>query len=120
MSQSSTPAHGLPKVPFRNDAAQSIPPCAVVQISGSVVEDGVSLLTCLQPGTTFGTQYAVNGPVRVPPGESGLCYRRGELPVAFDAGSPQVGEGWGPKPGQWSVSKGFPGWTVVGVLDLAN
>ncbi len=120
MSPSSTPAQGLHKIPFRNDAAEAIPPCAVVQITGSVIEDGVSLLTCVQPGTTFGTQYAVNGLVRVPPGEAGVCYRHGELPVAFDAGTPQAGEGWGPKPGQWSVSQGYPGWTVVDVVNAAN
>jgi hypothetical protein len=120
MSSRSAPAQALRKVPFLNESGEPIPSCAVMQITGSVEEDGATLLRCKKPSTDFGTQYAVNGPVVVPTGKPGICYRSGELPVAFDDGVPLAGEGWGPKPGQWRLSQGYPGWTIVGIVSLSS
>jgi hypothetical protein len=120
MNPSNTPADELQKVPFQNEAGMSIPPCAVMSIVGSTTVDGVAFVRCVQPGAAFGTQYAVNGPVRVPPGEQGVCYRRGEVPAAYDVGSPQPGQCWGPKPGQWTLSYANPGWTIVDIVDATN
>ncbi len=41
--------------------------------------------------------------------------------IAYDSGSPALGEGWGPKPGQWTLSKGFPCTTIVdGIWDATD
>jgi hypothetical protein len=92
-----------------------------MQVTGSTVEEGVTLLQCTKPGTTLSTQYAVNGLVRVPPNKTGVCYRRGDLPIAYDAGSPAPGERWGIRAGQWSLSRGYPSIaTVHGIKNAAS
>lgn len=98
----------LAKIPFKNVDGSSAPPCAVLEVTGSVIEDGVALLTCRRPGSTLGSQYAINGYVRVEAGATGVCYREGDISVAFDSGAPAAGEGWGPRSGQWTASRGYP------------
>jgi len=115
-----TPDRALQKVPFKNVGADEVPPCGMMHVTGSIVEDEVTFLMCAKPGSTFSPECATNGLVRVASGQKGVCYRQGNLPVAYDAGPPQAGEGWGPKPNQFMLSKGFPGFTVIGVVDAAN
>ncbi len=108
MSLPWTPEHALAKIPFRNDDAEAIPPCGVMQVSGSIVEDGVTFLTCSQVGATLLTEFAVNGLTRVPAGQKGVCYRQGDLSVLYDEGTPAAGQGWGVRAWQWSLSQGYP------------
>jgi hypothetical protein len=37
--------------------------------------------------------------------------------VAYDSGTPALDEGWGPKPDQWKLFKGFPA-TATPLIDL--
>jgi hypothetical protein len=107
------------KVPFKNVDAAEVPPCAVMQVTGSVIEDGVAFLTCSQVGTTLGTQFAINGLVRVAAGQKGVCYRQGDVQAAFDQGSPAAGEGWGPRANQWTLARGYPGLITVHAVKSA-
>ena len=84
------------------------PPLAVMSIVGSTTEDGVAFVRCVQPSAAFGTQYAVNGPVRVPAGEKGVCYRRGEVPVAYVPGA-IAGTMLGPRTGAVDLLAWQPG-----------
>jgi hypothetical protein len=96
------------KIPFKNVHAQAAPAFAIMQLTGSVVEDGVTFLQCTQPTTSQGTEYAINGPVQVAAGAKGICFRDGDVQVAFDTGTPQPAQTWGPRATQWTLSKGYP------------
>lgn len=104
------------KIPFKNIDTQTVPAFAVMQVTGSVTEDGVAFLECRQPGTTLGSDFAVNGPSQVRPGEKGMCCRQGDLQVLYDEGSPQAGQAWGPRANQWSLSRGYP--ATITVLEV--
>lgn len=108
------------KIPFKNVHAQTAPAFAIMQVTGSVVEDGVTFLKCTQPTTNQGTEYAINGPVQVAASDKGICFRDGDVQVAFDSGTPQATQAWGPRAGQWSVSKGYPGVIEVHGVSSAN
>ncbi len=121
MNEPITSVKALTKIPFKNVDAQAIPPFAVMRVSGSIVEDGVAFLACEQVGSELATEFAVNGPVQVAAGSKGVCYREGDLRVAFDGGSPQPGECWGVRADQWTLSRGYPSiFTVHAVRDAAN
>jgi hypothetical protein len=118
VSTAVTTAKSLLKTPFKNLHSTSVPAFGVMQVTGSLVESGVTFLTCTQPGGALGTEFAINGPVQVAPGQKGVCYRQGDLQVAYDSGGPQLGEGWGARAGQWTLSKGYP--TIITVQSVTN
>ncbi len=121
MSTPSTPIQALAKIPFKNFHTQSVPPFGVIELVGSEVEDGVTFLKGTRPSTTLRTEYAINGPSRVAAGDKGVCYRQGDLAAAYDTSSPAVGQGWGPRGDQWTLSKGYPAIvTVHGLRNAAN
>jgi hypothetical protein len=68
--------------------------------------------------TNFGKPILVNGKheatthTGVLKAQSGPIYR-----VAYDTGTPAVGETWGPKPSQFTLSKNHPGFRCLGIVD---
>lgn len=113
MTVPTTPMQALAKIPFKNVDSTAAPPCAVLEVTGAVIEEGVAFLTCRQPGSTLGIEYAINSSVRVDAGGKGICYRQGDVAVAFDSGAPAAGEIWGPRSGQWTASRGYPAIATV-------
>lgn len=86
---------------------------------------GPYLATCEQPSTTFRRVHLVNGPVPIPAGSYsgpsiGMAQNDEFLLVKYDTGTPATGETWGPKPGQFTVSKNYPGFRCLGVIDATN
>lgn len=109
--------------PFRNDYTGTVPSYGVVAITGVVEVTATSstIYTGDRPGTTFRQLYGVNSSVEVAEGEYGMLTLTGPCYIAYDSGTPAAGEGWGPKPGQFTLSKGFPGGTIVsGIQDSTN
>lgn len=113
--------------PFINDSESTAPRGAVLGVTASLKislnEDAVFSVVyrCTQANTTFRNHWGVNvgGPVAA--GECGLCTFEGPVNIAYDSGTPAFGEGWGPKPGQWTLSKGYPATTLVdGIVDSTN
>jgi hypothetical protein len=104
-------------VPFTNVSGETIPAFAAMAIIGLVHENGIAFLECGKPSTTFVREYAVNNMFDVPAGLRGTCFRAGDLRVLYDADAPAAGEGWGPKPAQWSLSRGYPGFSIQGIVD---
>ena len=104
-------------IPFTNVSGETIPAFAAMAITGLVYENGIAFLQCDKPSTTFLREYAVNNMFDVPGGLRGTCFRAGDLRVLYDSGTPANGEGWGPKPGQWSLSRGYPGFAIQGVVN---
>lgn len=104
-------------IPFMNVSGETIPAFAALAITGVSYESGIAYLLCDKPGTTLVRAYAVNNMFDVPAGLRGTCFRTGDVRVLCDEGTPAAGEGWGPRPGQWSLAQGYPGFTMQGVVD---
>lgn len=114
--------------PFRNDYSGTVPARSIMRITGATSFssafgglDDQPILTCDRPNTTFYQQYAVCESQDVLTSEYGLCALSGLLEVAYDTGTPAQGEGWGPKPSQFALSKNYPAAAnVVAVTDSTN
>ena len=107
------PADEIQWIAFYNNSGEVVPPHAVMEITESEIINGSVLLYIDFAGELFGVPYAINGKYEVPIGGYGLCYRNAPGPQRYESGSPAFGEGWGPKPGQWGLAKGYPATTIV-------
>lgn len=118
---------GARRCSIRNTSGEDCPPFGLLVVTGSEQRgdsDGKkrTILVGTKPSTTFYREYVVNGPQKLRAGKTGKCFVGGIIWIAFDDadGTPANGEGWGPKPGQWTASKGFPGITCEGIKDAAR
>lgn len=105
-------------IEFRNDSGSSVPAFAVMRVTGvEVLEPGRVVLTCDQPNT-WGCQYlwAINGPIDVADGDTGICSRDNSVVAKYDIadGTPGYGETWGPKSGSWLLHKNVGGFVSLG------
>ncbi len=105
-------------VPFYNDSGEKIPANAIMAISG--YDTTRHIVKVKKPGTTFRQVYLVNRSSEVEVDVTGIAQDADEQAVLYDdgAGTPTLGDGWGPKPGQWSVSLNYPNTCIVaGIKD---
>lgn len=75
------------------------------------------IATVEKPSTTFSRTYLLNGPAVITSNNYGSAQRKHYQISAYDTGTPAVGETWGPKPSQFTLSKNYPGYRVIGVID---
>lgn len=94
---------------FRNDDAATLPGMSIACISGAEFKDNELILILEKPGTTFRNFCAITEPVDCAASGYGRCAIGGIVPVKYDSGTPAFDEGWGFKPSQWTISKGFFG-----------
>ncbi len=104
----------------KNAAGETIPGHSVVSIDTTVpTMDDRQVGNAIKPSTTWCNLHAFTqdrdaelisgvGKVSVTM-EAGL--------VKYDTGTPAPGEGWGIKPGQYTLSKGYPGARCIRVVD---
>jgi hypothetical protein len=106
-------------IPFKNNFAGTIKPFEVFSGAGiSTSWGGPAAVLADRPSTTFRRTYYVNGDTEVRQGEYGLAQLGPVVTVAYDTGTPALGEGWGPKPSQFTLSKNYPHIaTVLGIVD---
>jgi hypothetical protein len=108
-------------ISVKNTSGEACPAYGLLAITGSELRGGRQILLGAKPSTTFYRVYVVNGPTEIPAGAVGEAYfAAGPQWIKYDTGTPVNGEGWGPKPGQWTASKGFPGITCEGIKDAAR
>ncbi|MBX9788592.1 MAG: hypothetical protein K2Y37_06725 [Pirellulales bacterium] len=99
---------------FRNDSAETIPPCAVMRITGAVELEGQAVLTVDKPDADGGTHYVFNGALAVAAGEFGSCTHSFPCCALFNpADAPAVGQAWGAQSGSWALKKGNRGYRIV-------
>jgi hypothetical protein len=107
--------------PFRNDSGETAPAGGVLAVTGLTIVSGVALLTVTKPSSTFRRRYAINDALEVANGKYGACCLAGVVQALYDSGTPAEGEGWGPKPSQWSLAKGYPRVAdVLGQVDASQ
>lgn len=108
-------------VHWLNDSGEEIPDASIAVIdSYDVTTDNFPLAKLKKPYATFRNQLIITGPGPVEDDAVGFFPAGGLYRVRYDSGTPAFGEGWGPKPGQWTISKGFPGCVIEGILDATN
>lgn len=103
-------------VSFRNDSSETVPAFGCVRITGMTQRDGLPVYTGDKPSTTFQRLYLVNGPIQVAAGKYGQATFEPQY-VLVGSGTPAYAEGWGPKPSQWGIYKGYYGFTIHGDYD---
>lgn len=117
---------------FYNDSGETVPVCAVMAVTGiHTLDDGTVIPKIGKPSATFCRSYLFNGATEVPvadaeadPPTTGIGTHQDsdfrDVLALYDTGTPAVNEEWGPKPGQWSLSKNYPSiFTVYGVANEA-
>lgn len=110
---------GVPTLwfPGYNNSGETIPPFSIVRIDTGSTIGGVYHANLAKPSSTFARLYGCTGPSEIAAAsyggyhlETGMC--------SYDSGTPVTGEDWGPKPGQWTLSKGYPSvFEVLGIFD---
>ncbi|MFA5445332.1 MAG: hypothetical protein WC262_10220 [Bacteroidales bacterium] len=106
---------------FINNSGYEIPPyglCARGAINS--VQD-VPIWSAVQPTSTFCRDFLVNGPVTVPNGAMGRCYTGPVVLVAYETGTPSIGDGYGAKPDQFTAAVNYPECLICrGIYDSTN
>jgi hypothetical protein len=92
-----------PRYLFRNDAGETIPPYAVMRVTGLINVDDSYVLTVEKPDEKKGRLYVVNWKNAVKPGGFGRCAWDGPLVagVVQSDGAVTSGEKRGTKKGDW-------------------
>jgi hypothetical protein len=103
-----------------NGTNESLPQYGVGKVTSITTYNGEKYATVEKPDTTFSRQYLVNSGSALAYQSTGVAKNRPVVKVLYDTGTPAAGEVWGPKPGQWTASKGYPGFLVLGIVDSTN
>jgi hypothetical protein len=103
------------EIPFMNGAGEPIPGFAIMTAGGTHLVDNQLVLVMQQPSESYDRLYYVNSPVPVSPGGFGTCnvgdhaLARWNDSIAWTAGTT-----CGPKPGDWGLWSGSPGFHILG------
>jgi flagellin-like hook-associated protein FlgL len=108
-----------PDADWKNNGSEC-PAFGVFAVTSNAVVGGKNILQGSQPSTTFTRNYAVNDEFVISANGYGGAFTHGLVRVLYDTGTPAVGETYGAKNGQFTVSKGYPGFTILGIVDSTN
>ena len=103
-----------------NGTNESMPQYGIGKVTSITTYNGEKYATVEKPDTTFSRQYLVNSGSALAYQSTGVAKNRPVVKVLYDTGTPAAGEVWGPKPGQFTASKGYPGFVVLGIVDSTN
>ena len=108
--------------PARNPGTEEIPPFACVKVDGAMFRGDDQIIFNLSKPDTFGAQWghAFNGPrpLAVGGGDDYGQITVGPLAVGmYDTadGTPEIGQFWGPRSGDWKLRKSTGGFRVVSI-----
>ena len=111
-----------PGIPFVNTTGSQIPAYACLGVTAWTLNTDLACMvaTVEQPTQTFRAAYLLNGELPVDNNTPG----RAQIGPRFRAlytGSPTYGAGFGPTPGQWYLTAGFPTLMIAdGIYDSTN
>ncbi len=109
----------------KNQSASDGPAFGAAAVVGVEEIEGEAILLIERPSTTFNRDIIILGPEGCPGTDSessptGLATYTPDF-VLYDSGTPANGDGWGPKPNQWSLSNGYPQCALcIGDFDSTN
>jgi len=103
-------------LPGYNNAGEEIPAYSCVVIGAKADKNGVQHNALTKPSTTFSTAFGLTVGLDISSGDN--CGYHVESGFAtYDTGTPAVGEVWGPKPGQFTLTRGYVGFICLGIID---
>lgn len=103
---------------FRNDAAETIPAYACMEIDGTAEVDGQNYIKVKKP-TSSAIAYLFNGPNAVTTSDPYGSAQRSPVVKAYkNSGTVTDGDRWGPTVGQWYLTKGVGEYVAVGADDV--
>lgn len=116
-----SPSLRHPWVRVKLGVATTVPPHSVVLITSSAITNNDVTYTVRQPNaasTDFNWNgYLITGPFEIGANTSyeGVATTATEGALArYDSGTPAMKEVWGPKHGQFTLSKGYHGFEIIG------
>ena len=113
-----SPLAAIRWLPLVNQSSSTIPAFACLRIVSTALDaTGLLIYTVDRPNGDASANYLFNGLRR-----RGRGQRPGTLDfpcqAIWDSGTPATGDVWGPKSGQWTLTKnGSPGFPVLGIVD---
>lgn len=102
------------EIPFKNTSGETIPPFAVLRITGSQTIGGRAILEAQKPNT-YGSQWShyLNGPMEVENTKFGSCTNIFPALADFGTGSIAQGELWGPRNNSWLLQENTGGFRII-------
>ncbi len=100
-----------------NGTNEEMPQYGIGKAGAVTTVNGEKVITVEKPDTTFTRSYLVNSGDDLAYQNVSTAKNRPVVKVLYDTGTPAAGETWGAKPSQWTASKGYPGFTVLGIVD---
>lgn len=103
--------------PWKLSGGDGVIPFGIAAIEGNSISQKQNLYSASCPAADS-KAYIVNGPRNVTSGRPFSVYQTGyEIFLAYDTGTPAIGDIYGPKPGQSTATKGgSPGlWECLGI-----
>lgn len=106
---------------LNDDPGQTVPAYGVMAVSGFELDGAFPTVKIVRPGSTFYSQYVINDGIELAYGSRKRIPDQVFIKAAYDTGTPAAGEWWGPKPSQFTLSKGYPGIAqIAGIVDATN
>ncbi len=93
-------------IPFYNDSGEAAPAWAYMPVTG--YDTTKKILKVGKPSTTFYQAHLINSGLPIPYQQTGFAQDSLEQRLLYNSGTPAVGEGYGPTPGQWYATKNYP------------
>jgi len=100
-----------------NAENEELPQYGVGRVTAISEVAGEKVVNLEKPSSTFSRNYLVNAGGDVAYQKTGISKNRPVVKVLYDTGTPAIGETYGPKSGQWTLSAGYPGFVCLGVVD---
>jgi hypothetical protein len=114
-----SPLAAIRWLPLVNQSSSTIPAFACLRVVSTALDStGQLIYTVDQPNGDASANYLFNGPSTVAAGAGGSGTLDFPCQAIWDTATPSAGDLWGPKTGQWTLTKnGSPGFPVLGIVD---
>ncbi len=100
-----------------NNENSEMPQYGIGRVTAISEVGGEKVVNLEKPSSTFSRNYLVNSGGDVAYQKTGIAKNRPVVKVLYDTGTPAIGETWGPKSGQWTLSRNYPGFVCLGIVD---
>ncbi len=90
-----------------NTSGEAVPAWGVCGVKRYSVISETPFIEIEKPSTTL-KEYVFNGSEPIAIGGTGAAQKGPHWRARYDTGTPAIREGWGVKPGQWTLAKGYP------------
>jgi hypothetical protein len=103
------------------DASYDVIPFGLVEVTGAEHDrSNRMIVTVKQPASDNPDSFAINGWQPIPVGKYGLVTFEGPVYVAYDTGTPAIGDPWGPQENSFLAKDGNSGLIAFGTTTIGE